>query len=112
MWQQLRGTPSSWDALRFPPAEVATVFAAEVIAYKEYLEAMRWIDLRHWRKYDKAIQAADHRINIWTTLQVVNSPLVWVHHKRQNLRRLRELLGDEDYFSGLVQPPIPPWLSP
>ena len=110
--RNLRGTPPSWDALRFPPTEVADVFGPEAWEYLRYLEAMRWLDECNWAKYGPAIKAAEIRFKIWNTLRVTNHSSIWVQHKRMNLYKLRELLGEEYYNAGWVPPPVPPWSGP
>jgi hypothetical protein len=108
-YADLSDAPPAQDCCRFPERTAINEFLAFNRAYRQQLdmrqpgEPARWWDLR------TALQEADHLYQIWDTVRDARCEYYYVTVRRQALKRLRELLGEEAYYSGRLPPYVPLW---
>ena len=67
------------------------------------------MELAHWWEVRAILQETDQLYQIWDTVRDARCEYYYVTVRRQALKRLREALGDEAYFSGRLPPHVPLW---
>jgi hypothetical protein len=78
-------------------------------SYRQYLEARRWVRRHEWEELSDVLGETDRLREIWqAAAEAAAEDHIWVC-RRQALRRLQELIGDEAYYSGNLPPCVPLW---
>lgn len=94
------GSPRLWELSRFPSWEEARVGVDASRAYRNYADNRGQVLLHHADHFRDATSSASRIHAIWEALQDATCDNYWVTQRRQALGYLRELLGDEDFYSG------------
>lgn len=107
-YAKLRNTPRLEDIKRYPSRNTINEFIAFNRNYKQYLEEQMNIygpreDLRTAKK------ETDHLYHVWDSLRDARCEYYYVHIRRESIRRLIELVGEDEYFAGNIPPHIPTW---
>lgn len=108
-FHDLRQAPPSSDALRFPDRAAVNDLLGFNRAFRQYLdvrqpgEPARGVELR------SAIQEIDHLYHVYDTVRDARCEYYYVTVRRQALKRLRDLLGEEDYYRAKLPPHVPVW---
>ena len=55
------------------------------------------------------LQEVDRLYNIWDTVRDARCDYYYVTVRRQALKKLRETVGDDAYYSGALPPHVPIW---
>lgn len=102
--------PPVSDCKLFPPAEVVMDGKRFNERYKTYLEGQwkRSSPSRREGLYD-AIAECERLWSIYDYAYYSQQKDYSDEQRRQWLWELRELLGDRDYYQGLLPPPVPVW---
>jgi hypothetical protein len=106
---ELSDAPPSQDCFRFPERATVNEYLAFNRAYRQHIdirqpgEPSRWWDLR------SALQETDHLYAVWDTVRDARCEYYYVTVRRQALKRLREMIGEEAYYSGQLPPYVPVW---
>lgn len=109
-WNDLAGAPPASDRYRFPPSgecEAALRFN-DSFRRKMGEERQRWAD---------GVQPIfDITIAETEALRAPWDAIAWAQwgqradwRRRLDLKKLRELIGDEDYEAGILPPVVPSW---
>ena len=64
----------------------------------------------HWWELREAIQETDRLYQVWDTIRDARCDYYYVTVRRQALKRLRETLGPDSYYSGNLPSHVPVWL--
>lgn len=90
------------DLDRFPPAEVVQANVELSRRHVDFLVARQ----RHWPHTDRTwLEEARRARNVWQCLGAAQSD--HEHERFWHLEDLRDYLGPENYFRGLMPPPVP-----
>jgi hypothetical protein len=105
----LRDAPPASDAVRFPDRVAVNDLLAFNRAFKQYVEVRQPGEPgRCWELRD-AITEIDHLYHVWDTVRDTRCEYYYVTVRRQALKRLRDLLGEQAYYSGKLPPHVPLW---
>jgi hypothetical protein len=106
---ELADAPRIAEAYRFPDRR----YSAELIQFnrgfraslakRQGLEADRVDDLT------EAIRETDRLFHVWDAVRDARCDYYHVTVRRQSLKRLKELLGDEAFARGQLPPNVPTW---
>jgi hypothetical protein len=107
--QDLADAPPASDALRFPSRETACDLLTFNRAYHRALKQRREAVGGQQGDLDDAIQEAEHLYRVWDLVRDARSDCYYVSARRQALLALRQALGAEDYYQGLLPPHVPVW---
>jgi hypothetical protein len=108
-WRESACCPPLSDCRRLPPATAIRQMLAFNAAYRQYLEARRWVRRHEWEELTEILSETDRLREVWqAAAEAVAEDHIWVC-RRQALRRLQELIGDEGYYSGNLPPCVPLW---
>lgn len=107
--REYAGAPRLHDALRFPDRATAGDLIAVNRDYRRQMEARQALELVRWREFREAAQEADALFRVWDAARDAACDYYYVTVRRDALRKLRSLLGDDAYFSADLPPPVPLW---
>lgn len=101
--------PRLQDARRLPTTEESAGFLAFARAYREHLEARRYVELTRAEEIQEALRETNRLYAFWDAARDARTEHYYVAYRRQALKRARDLLGDEAYCAGHWPPPVPLW---
>ena len=107
--RDLANAPPADDGWRFPGREVITQMLAANRTYRQHLEARQAVELSHTWSLKTVLQETDELYTIWDMLRDTRSDHQQVTARRLSLKKLRELIGPEAYYSGTLPPNLPLW---
>jgi hypothetical protein len=108
-YQELADAPALQDSARFPDRATISDLLAFNRAYRQHIDNRQAVELAHWWELREALQEADRLYHIWDTVRDARCDYYYVTVRRQALKRLRDLIGDEAYYSGNLPPHVPIW---
>lgn len=109
-YQELGTAPAVDDALRFPERTTVNELLAFNRNYRRRLDLRQPLELVHGWELRIALQETDRLYQIWDRVRDARCPYYYVTVRRQALKQLRELVGEEAYYSGDLPPCVPLWL--
>src|SRR5438093_1541624 len=71
--------------------------------FRQPLELLNWWELR------VALQETDHLYQVWDAVRDARCDYYYVTVRRLALKRLRDLVGEEAYYSSNLPPCVPLW---
>jgi hypothetical protein len=108
-WNDLADAPRLHDCLRFPERAVISDLLAFNRAYRQHLDTCMTVELVRWWELRESLQETDRLYQVWDTVRDARCDYYYVTVRRQALKRLREMLGEEAYYSGCLPPHVPVW---
>lgn len=107
-WQDLDGAPRVRDSERFPDRPAINDMLSVNRAFRQQLDAHQNTPARA-PLIRAAMQETDNLYQIWDTVRDARCDYYYISVRRQALKKLRELLGDADYYAGKLPPYVPLW---
>lgn len=108
-WQRLKYAPSLTDHCRW---EMAYAVSKEMREFGHqrclYLTGQRDGGLCP-RSLEAELEETRELVKVWEEVQVIGNSQYGVVARRESLKRLRHMIGDDDYCAGILPPPIPIW---
>jgi hypothetical protein len=108
-YQDLADAPRLQDCLRFPDRAMINDLLAFNRAYRQNIDNRQAFELIRWWELREAVQESDRLYQVWDTLRDARCDYYYVTVRRQALKRLREAIGEEAYYSGSLPPYVPVW---
>jgi hypothetical protein len=108
-YRELQFAPALNDCLRFPERGTVNDLLALNRAYRQHVDIRQPVELTRWWELRTAIQETDRLYQIWDCVRDARCDYYYVVVRRQALKRLRDQIGDEAYFSGNLPPCVPLW---
>lgn len=108
-FQELAGAPALVDSLRFPERDLVNEFLASNRAYQQHLGVRQPVELAHWWELRAAVQETELLYQVWDKVRDARCEYYYVTVRRQALKDLRGLIGDEAYYSAKLPPAVPLW---
>jgi hypothetical protein len=108
-YHSLVDAPALSDCLRFPDRDAVNEMLSFNRAYRQNLGLRQPIELAHWWEYRTALQETDHLYQVWDNVRDARCDYYYVTVRRQALKKLREMIGEEAYYSGQMPPSVPVW---
>jgi hypothetical protein len=102
--------PPLLDCMRFPDRAMIGDLLAFNRAYRQHLETCLAAETVRWWELREALQEVDRLHHVWDTVRDARCDYYYVTVRRQALKRLREMLGEEAYYTGCLPPHVPIWL--
>jgi hypothetical protein len=101
--------PAMNDCLRFPDRDLVNELLSFNRAYRQHISARQPVELGRWWEYRATLQETEHLYQVWDTVRDARCDYYYVTVRRQALKKLRELLGEEAYYAGRLPPHVPLW---
>ncbi len=108
-YRELGGAPALSDSLRFPDREAVNELLSFNRAYRQHIDNRQSVERANWWDHQATLQETEQLYQIWDTVRDARCEYYYVAVRRQALKKLRELLGDDDYYSGVLPPYVPLW---
>jgi len=108
-YSELANAPTIEDCLRFPDRTVVNDLLAFNRAYRQHIDVRQPVELIHWWELRMALEETEQLYQIWDAVRDARCDYYYVHVRRQALKRLREQIGDQAYYSGDLPPCVPLW---
>ena len=106
-FDDLRSAPPLNEALRFPGRDLVSDMMAFNRAYHENLSKRLEMDRIHAEELRSALLETDQLHRVWNTVHEINCPYYYITYRRQALRQLRELIGEQAFYTGTLPPHVP-----
>jgi hypothetical protein len=108
-YQSLADAPALSDCLRFPDRDAVNEMLSFNRAYRQHLGLRQPMELSRWWELRTALQETDHLYQVWDNVRDARCDYYYVTVRRQALKKLREMIGEEAYYSGHMPPSVPVW---
>jgi hypothetical protein len=108
-YRDLESAPPVDDCFRFPNRTAVNDLLAFNRAYRQHIDVRQPLELLHWWELRVALQETDRLYQIWDNVRDARCDYYYVTVRRQALKRLRDLVGEEAYYSGNLPPCVPLW---
>jgi hypothetical protein len=108
-FHDLADAPALEDCLRFPDRATVNDLLGFNRAYRQHVDVRQPVELAHWWGLRAALQETDQLYQIWDTVRDARCEYYYVTVRRQALKRLRDMIGAEAYYSGNLPPCVPLW---
>jgi hypothetical protein len=108
-YRDFADAPALNDGLRFPDRELVNELLSFNRAYRQHLCTRQSVDLGRWWEYRAALQETEHLYQVWDTVRDARCDYYYVTVRRQALKKLRELIGEDAYYAGRLPPYVPLW---
>lgn len=108
-YRELADAPPVSDSLRFPDREAINEMLSFNRAFRQYVDIRQSVELSHWWEHQATLQETEQLYQIWDTVRDSRCEYYYVTVRRQALKRLRESLGEQAYYSGQLPPYVPVW---
>jgi hypothetical protein len=107
--QELADAPPLCDGQRFPGRALINDLLSFNRAYRQHLDSRQALDVTYWWELHEALQESDRLYQIWDTVRDARCDYYYVTVRRQALKKLRESIGPQAYYSGCLPPHVPVW---
>ena len=108
-YRELADAPPLADGQRFPDRAAINDMLAFNQIYRQNLENRLAVETVRARELQEAIQETDRLYFLWNLVRDARCDYYDVTVRRQALKRLRDLAGEEAYSSGHLPPYVPLW---
>ena len=108
-YHELANAPPVGDCQRFPERTVVSELLAFNRTYRQQMDARQAVELVHWWEFREAVQEADRLYQVWDNVRDARCDYYYVTVRRQALKKLRETVGEDAYWSGCLPPHVPVW---
>jgi hypothetical protein len=108
-YRELATAPMIDDASRFPERTTVNELLAFNRRYRQLIDVRKPLELVHGWELRVALQETDRLYQVWDKVRDARCPYYYVTVRRQALKRLRELVGEDSYYSGNLPPCVPLW---
>jgi len=106
---ELSNAPKLDDCRRFPDHRTVNELLGFNRAYRRYLDARQPMDQDRSAQLGEVLKETDSLYHIWDAVRDARCDYYYVTVRRQALKRLKELLGDDEYRTGTLPPYVPLW---
>jgi len=108
-YRDLADAPPVCDSERFPERATVNEFLAFNRAYRQHIDTGVPVESTRGWEMRSALQETDHLYHIWDTVRDARCEYYYVTVRRQALKRLREMVGEEAYYTNKLPPYVPLW---
>jgi hypothetical protein len=108
-WDDLADAPPLHDCMRFPDRALISDLLAFNRSYRQQLENRQHLELVYGWELREVVGEVDRLYQIWDTARDARCEYYYISVRRQALKKLRDLVGDQAYYSGALPPHVPVW---
>jgi hypothetical protein len=106
---EFKDAPSVYDSLRFPDREYINELIAFNRLFRNRMELLSECYLHKSDEYKEIVRESDKIYSILDTVRDAKCEYYYITIRREALVRLKELLGNQGYYSGELPVPVPFW---
>jgi hypothetical protein len=108
-YEELADAPPLADSYRFPDRGVVNEMLVFNRSFRKYLEERQPLEQVRSAELRAVQQETDQLYQVWDSVRDARCEYYYVTVRRQALKRLRDLVGEERYFHGKLPPHVPLW---
>lgn len=108
-YADLADAPPLYDCMRFPDRTLINDMLAFNRAYRQHLDNRQALELANAWELREMLLEADRLYQIWDLVRDTRCDYYYVTVRRQALKKLKEMIGDQAYYSGRLPPHVPVW---
>jgi len=108
-WDDLADAPPLNDCMRFPDRSLISDLLSFNRSYREQLEHRQSLELVYGYELREVVSEVDRLYQIWDTARDARCEYYYISVRRGALKKLREAVGDQAYYSGQLPPHVPVW---
>jgi len=107
--QELSNAPRVGDSQRFPDRATVNDLLTFNRSYRRHLDSRQVIEPDRSYDFQTVVRETDRLYQIWDAVRDARCDFYYITVRRQALKRLRELLGNEAYYGAQLPPHVPIW---
>jgi hypothetical protein len=111
-FEEFAFAPLVEEALRFPKRDVVLDFLICNRAYRAELQLRALLEPARAAHFEIAMHEAEELHHIWVVVADTRWGFLSVTARRQALQQLRDLVGEQAFYSGELPPYLPVWRIP
>jgi len=108
-YRELANAPGVADSQRFPDRGAVNELLAFNRAFRQHIDVRKPLELLHGSELRTALRETDHLYKIWDAVRDARCDYYYITVRRLALKRLRDLIGNEAYYSADLPPCVPLW---
>jgi len=108
-YKELSDAPLLADNQRFPDRGAVNEMLAFNRAYRRHLDGRQPMETDRATPLQAALRETDKLYQVWDSVRDARCDFYYVTVRRQALKKLRDLLGPDDYYAGKLPPYVPLW---
>ena len=108
-WRELKNAPPLGDVVRFPVEYISKQNRVFNLQYQHNMELKKCVYSWKFEDMEEGIREAKGLQQVWVLVDTAVCPTQSWCCRRKALMELRELRGDEAYYSGDLPPCVPLW---
>jgi hypothetical protein len=108
-YSDLIDAPPLYDCMRFPDRSLINDLLAFNRAYRQHLDNRQTMELANAWELREMILESDQLYQVWDLVRDTRCEYYYVTVRRQALKKLRETIGDQAFYSGCLPPHVPVW---
>ena len=106
---ELQDAPKAADGLRFPDRVAVNELVRFNRAYRRNIDERRQLEFDRADSFRNALAETDRLYQVWDAVRDARCDFYYVTVRRQALKKLRDLIGTEDYDQAALPPNVPVW---
>lgn len=107
--EDLTGVPRVADGERFPERAAVNELVRFNRAFRKRLDERAAFELDRRAAFEVVMRETDRLYQVWDAVRDSRCDFYYVTVRRQALKKLRALIGDEAYLAGELPPIVPTW---
>ena len=108
-YQDLKDAPKVADSLRFPGRTEALSLVQFNRSYRKHLDERQQWEADRTEALRAVMSETDRLYKVWDAVRDARCEFYYVTVRRQALKKLRDLVGEEAYRAGTLPPTVPTW---
>jgi hypothetical protein len=108
-FHELLDAPPVSDCLRFPPRPYVTDLLAFNRSFRDHLEKCRVAGTTPDGHFEEMLNEVERLFQIWDAIRDSRCEYYYVTVRRQALKKARDLMGEDAFYSGRYPPHVPVW---
>lgn len=105
----LKGAPLVNDSKRFPERSAVNEMISFNRALRNHIDGKQNLEKDRGGLYREMLEETDRLYHVWDAVRDSRCDTFYVTTRRLALKRLRDLVGSEAYYSGNLPPYVPTW---
>jgi hypothetical protein len=108
-YQELNGSPKVADSFRFPERAAVNDLVRFNRAFRKHLDQRHELETDRSEELRTVMRETDRLYQVWDAVRDARCEFYYVTVRRQALKKLQDMLGDEAYQAGTLPPNVPTW---
>jgi len=108
-YQELKDAPRLSDCTRFPDRGTVNDLLAFNRSYRRHLDGRQCVEHDRCFQLRTALKETDWLYQVWDSVRDARCEYYYITVRRQALKRLRCMIGQEGYMNGDLPPYVPLW---